>query len=133
MVTGRNLNNDLELFGLCWCAATSIAVHGKTLLHPQRRCRLGAAGVSAVRQDNKPLYFIAQIEDNDLKQSEQENQRLMERITQAADALFREERLHTRLYQTVVMTDVAMNITLYEPDRREDERLAAGDTLGAPY
>ncbi len=41
------------------------------------------------RQDNKPLYFIAQIEDiNDLKQSEQENQRLMERITQANDALF---------------------------------------------
>ncbi|MDI5424664.1 hypothetical protein MJM99_28855 [Salmonella enterica subsp. enterica serovar Kentucky] len=37
--------------------------------------------VSLVRhKDNKPLYFIAQIEDiNDLKQSEQENQRLMER------------------------------------------------------
>lgn len=49
--------------------------------------------VSLVRhKDNQPLYFIAQIEDiNDLKQSEQENQRLMERITQANEALFQEK------------------------------------------
>ncbi|MBZ3655712.1 PAS domain S-box protein [Salmonella enterica subsp. enterica serovar Senftenberg] len=47
--------------------------------------------VSLVRhKDNKPLYFIAQIEDiNDLKQSEQENQRLMERIHRRTRRCFR--------------------------------------------
>ncbi|WP_369010183.1 PAS domain-containing protein, partial [Salmonella enterica] len=69
---------------------------------------------------NKPLYFIAHIVDiKDLKLSEQEIQRLMERITLANDALFQEkERLHITLDyigDAVLCIDVAMNITFMNP------------------
>lgn len=77
--------------------------------------------VSLVRNDNgTPLYFIKQIEDIDgLKKSREANKQLMERITQANDALFQEkERLHITLdsiRDAVISTDNQQNIMFMNP------------------
>jgi diguanylate cyclase len=97
--------------------------------------------VSLVRDAARhPLYFIAQIIDiSALKQSEQTNRRLMERITLANDALFQEkERMAITLDsigEAVISTDSEMRVTFMNPvaekmsGRREQE--AAGQPLSA--
>lgn len=117
----EDLNNDLEQLNMLVRGDINSYSMEKRYYTRNGDVVWALLAVSLVRhKDNKPLYFIAQIEDiNDLKQSEQENQRLMERITQANEALFQEkERLHITLDsigEAVVCIDVAMNITFMNP------------------
>ncbi|KYE83926.1 hypothetical protein AF389_24865, partial [Salmonella enterica subsp. enterica serovar Typhimurium] len=82
-------------------------------------------------------YFIAQIEDiNDLKQSEQENKRMMERITQANEELLQEnERLNITLDsigEAVLSIDGAMYITFMIPIAEKMSGWRLEDALGTP-
>ncbi|MGS9272967.1 PAS domain-containing protein, partial [Salmonella enterica subsp. enterica serovar Infantis] len=65
-----------------------------------------------------------------------ENQRLMERITHANDALFQEkERLHITIDsigEAVVCIVVAMNITFMNPIAEKMSGWRREDALGAP-
>ncbi|EAQ7630185.1 diguanylate cyclase [Salmonella enterica] len=134
----EDLNNDLEQLNMLVRGDINSYSMEKRYYTRNGDVVWALLAVSLVRhKDNKPLYFIAQIEDiNDLKQSEQENQRLMERITQANDALFQEkERLHITLDsigEAVVCIDVAMNITFMNPIAEKMSGWRQEDALGAP-
>ncbi|EAP3864653.1 diguanylate cyclase [Salmonella enterica] len=134
----EDLNNDLEQLNMLVRGDINSYSMEKRYYTRNGDVVWALLAVSLVRhKDNKPLYFIAQIEDiNDLKQSEQENQRLMERITQANEALFQEkERLHITLDsigEAVVCIDVAMNITFMNPIAEKMSGWRQEDALGAP-
>lgn len=134
----EDLNNDLEQLNMLVRGDINSYSMEKRYYTRNGDVVWALLAVSLVRhKDNKPLYFIAQIEDiNDLKQSEQENQRLMERITQANEALFQEkERLHITLDsigEAVVCIDVAMNITFMNPIAEKMSGWRQEDALGTP-
>lgn len=134
----EDLNNDLEQLNMLVRGDINSYSMEKRYYTRNGDVVWALLAVSLVRhKDNQPLYFIAQIEDiNDLKQSEQENQRLMERITQANEALFQEkERLHITLDsigEAVVCIDVAMNITFMNPIAEKMSGWRQEDALGAP-
>ncbi|EIZ8256185.1 MASE1 domain-containing protein [Salmonella enterica] len=134
----EDLNNDLEQLNMLVRGDINSYSMEKRYYTRNGDVVWALLSVSLVRhKDNKPLYFIAQIEDiNDLKQSEQENQRLMERITQANEALFQEkERLHITLDsigEAVVCIDVAMNITFMNPIAEKMSGWRQEDALGTP-
>ncbi|VFR99684.1 PAS domain-containing protein [Salmonella enterica subsp. enterica serovar Typhimurium] len=75
----EDLNNDLEQLNMLVRGDINSYSMEKRYYTRNGDVVWALLAVSLVRhKDNKPLYFIAQIEDiNDLKQSEQENQRLM--------------------------------------------------------
>ncbi|EDG6972695.1 MASE1 domain-containing protein [Salmonella enterica] len=134
----EDLNNDLEQLNMLVRGDINSYSMEKRYYTRNGDVVWALLAVSLVRhKDNQPLYFIAQIEDiNDLKQSEQENQRLMERITQANEALFQEkERLHITLDsigEAVVCIDFAMNITFMNPIAEKMSGWRQEDALGAP-
>lgn len=134
----EDLNNDLEQLNMLVRGDINSYSMEKRYYTRNGDVVWALLAVSLVRhKDNKPLYFIAQIEDiNDLKQSEQENQRLMERITQANEALFQEkERLHITLDsigEAVVCIDVAMNITFMNLIAEKMSGWRQEDALGTP-
>ncbi|QKJ87797.1 Diguanylate cyclase/phosphodiesterase [Paramixta manurensis] len=111
----------------------------KRYLHKEGQVVWALLAVSLVRDaEHQPLYFISQIEDiTELKQTEDVNRKLMERITLTNEALFQEkERMLITLDsigEAVISTDEDLRVTFMNPVAEKmsgwTQRHAAGKPL----